>query len=263
MMLRMGSLLAMLVSLLTACATLSAGDGEVERPLSDRTPATELERRARSHVELGLAYFDLGRIDVALDEARSALNELPNYAPAHHLIGLAYMIIGETAPARDNFERALRVAPGDPDFNNSYGWFQCTQGSEEEGLARLARAARNPYYRHQTRAYTNMGFCHLRTNDVAAAEKDFARALEVDPQNGSALFQSAELSYRRGQYEAAGAMLARLHQVMDPNAPSVWLGLRAARRAGQRDAEASDAAQLRSRFADAPEYQLMMQGKYE
>lgn len=260
---RKGMLLALLATLLTACATLPGADGEPERPLSDRTPGTEVERRARSHVELGLAYFDLGRIDVALDEARTALAEVPHYAPAHHLIGLAYMIIGEVPSARENFELALRGAPGDPDFNNSYGWFLCAQGSESEGLVRLARAARNPYYRHQTRAYTNMGFCHLRLNAAAEAEKAFSRAVEADPQNGPALFQLAELAYRRGQYDMAGALLVRLHQAMEPNAPSVWLGLRAARRIGQRDTEASYAAQLRSRFADSPEYQMLVQGKYE
>ena len=262
---RISLLLAALI--VSACATLpgagDAGSVAISRPLSDVSPSTPAESRARVHVDLGMAYFEIGRYDVALDEARIALNDSPDYAPAYHLLGLAYMLIEQHAPARQSFEQALRHAPGDPEFNNSYGWFLCTQGEELRGLERLALSARNPYYRHATRPYTNAGLCHLRLKDDAAAEGQFLAAVQADPSNRQALYQLADIAYRGGRYEQTRSHLIRLHQQSEPSAASVWLGLRTERRLGNHDAEASYAAQLGSRFGSAEEYKMMMQGKYE
>lgn len=258
-------LLAAAVS--SGCATVpgmtGSGESVVSRPLSDVSPSTPTETRARVHVNLGMAYFEIGRYDVALDEARIALNDSPDYAPAYHLLGLAYMLIEEHAPARHNFEMALRHAPGDPEFNNSYGWFLCTQGEEVRGLERLAQSARNPYYRYATRPFTNAGLCLLRLKDDAAAETQFLAAVQTDPSNRQALYQLADIAYRGGRYEQARSHLVRLHQQSEPTAASVWLGLRTERRLGHGDAEASYASQLGSRFGASEEHQKMMQGTYE
>ncbi|MDA0235558.1 MAG: type IV pilus biogenesis/stability protein PilW [Proteobacteria bacterium] len=240
-----------------------AGSSSISRPMSDTNPATPADARARVHVELGMAYFEVGRYDVALDEAKIALADSPSYAPAYHLLGLAYMSVEEHAAARENFERALREAPGDPDFNNSYGWFLCSQGQERAGLEHLALAARNPYYRHQTRPLTNAGLCHLRLGEEAAAEAQFQRAVQADPENAQALYLLADIAYRGGRYEQARSELIRLHQAHGPSAASAWLGLRTERRLGNADAEASYAAQLRSRFAESEEFKSMNQGKFE
>ena len=247
----------------TGPATLSGESSTVSRPLSDTTPVNPADARARVHVDLGMAYFEVGRYDVALDEAKIALGDSPSYAPAYHLLGLAYMLIEENAAARENFERALREAPGDPDFNNSYGWFLCTQGEEQQGLERLAIAARNPYYRYPSRPLTNAGLCYLRLKDDAAAEVQFLRAVQADAANGQALYQLAQIAYRGGRYEQARNHLIRLHQQLNPSAASVWLGLRTERRLGNHDAEASYASQLRSRFAESEEFQLFNEGKFE
>ena len=240
-----------------------SGAATISRPMSDTNPATPADARARVHVELGMAYFEVGRYDVALDEARIALNDSPSYAPAYHLLGLAYMYVEEHGAARENFERALREAPGDPDFNNSYGWFLCTQGEEQQGLDRLALAARNPYYRYPARPLTNAGLCYLRLKDEPAAEAHFTRAVQADPANGQALYQLADIAYRSGRYDQARNHLIRLHQQHDSSAASVWLGLRAERRLGNHDAEASYASQLQSRFAESEEFKLFNEGKFE
>lgn len=242
---------------------LPSGAATISRPMSDISPATPADARARVHVELGMAYFEVGRYDVALDEAKIALGDSPSYAPAYHLLGLAYMYVEEHGAARENFERALREAPGDPDFNNSYGWYLCSQGQEREGLERLALAARNPYYRYQTRPLTNAGLCHLRLGEESAAEAQFQRAVQADPENAQALYLLADIAYRGGRYEQARSQLIRLHQAHGPSAASAWLGLRTERRLGNGDAEQSYASQLRSRFAESKETQLLNQGVFE
>lgn len=257
--------LPLLVLALAGCnATMNAaGTPLADRPVADTPVSGKGEATAKVHAELGAAYLQLGNYAVALDEARVALQSQSSYAPAYHLIGLVYMAIDDPNSARENFRRALEIAPNDPEFNNSFGWFQCLNGNPQDGLARLASSARNPYYRTPTRPYTNAGLCHLRQGDDAAAEAEFRRAVQADPANRQAIYQLAGIAYRRGVYNVASSLLVDLHQQGEPTPQSVWLGLRTARRLGNRDAEASYAAQLRGRFADSPEYQTMIQGNYE
>lgn len=266
-MTRMSVVLWLGVALLAGgCASLPGTQGvtpAAERPLLDAPPANDTQARARINTELGTAYFEVGRFDVALDEARAALRHDPEYAPAFHLMGLVYMFVEDAAAARDNFLRALRIAPNDPDFNNSYGWFLCTQGEEQDGLQRLALAARNPYYRHPTRPYTNAGLCHLRLGDDEAAAEQFRRAVALGGVNAQALYHLAAIAFRSGDYRAAREHLVKLHQQREPTAESAWLGLRTERRLGNREAEASYAAQLRGRFNDSREYRQMIQGNFE
>ena len=106
------------------CATTTPGGGvgrsaTTDRPMLDSPPANQAQARALVNVELGTAYLEIGRFDVAMDEARNALTHAPGYPPAFHLLGLVYMFVGDTAAADDYFQRALRAAPNDPDFNNS------------------------------------------------------------------------------------------------------------------------------------------------
>lgn len=256
---------SVIAMLLAGCANLPGGsiDGAAVRPVADTPPTSPSQNRAKISVELGMAYFEVGRFDIALDEARAALGHDASYAPAYHLMGLVYMYLDDQNAARQSFERAISAAPNDPEFNNSYGWFQCATGQEREGLQRLASAARNPYYRFPARALTNAGLCHLRLRDDAAAAEQFRRALMLDPVNEQANYQLAAISYRSGDLDGARKRIAELHRVREPSAATVWLGLLIERRAGNTQAEASYASQLRSRFADSPEHQALTEGRYE
>ncbi|MCL1860327.1 MAG: type IV pilus biogenesis/stability protein PilW [Proteobacteria bacterium] len=248
----------------SAFDTAPSYSGVYPRPLSDVQPASKEEERARIHIERGKEYFfGLRRPDLALDAARTALEVKPGYPPAYHLMGWVYMELKQNAQADDAFRRALSAAPGDPDFNNSYGWFLCTQKRVSEAMSRFATSAANPYYLYKTQPHTNAGLCLLENNEVERAGVQFSKALEADPSNSEALYRLAEVGYRRGNYRGAYDLLIQYHQRFDPSARSVWLGLRAARRIGERHAEASYAEQLRGRFAGSGENALMMQGRYE
>jgi type IV pilus assembly protein PilF len=103
----------------------------------------------------------------------------------------------------------------------------------------------------------------LENNEVERAQAMFVKALEFDPSNGEALYRLAEVGYRRGKYRDAHNLLIQYHRKFEPSARSAWLGLRVARRLGERHSLASYAQQLRSRFAGSKETALMMQGRYE
>jgi len=247
--------------------TAPSYSGPYPRPLYDTPPEGQEEKRAHVHIVRGREYLydpsTIWRPDLALEAAETALKIKSGYPLAYHLMGLAYMELGQNAQADNAFRQALNAAPGDPEFNDSYGWFLCLQKRVSEAMPRFATSAANPYYFHKTVTYTHSGQCLLENNEFERAETQFSKALEADSFNREAMYWLAETRYRRGDYRATYRLLIEYHQKFDPSARSAWLGLRAARRLGERHTEASYAEQLRGRFAGSSENALMMQGKYE
>lgn len=261
------AIMIVLAVLVAACAGGGAGTGATpggaSAPVSEQAPAGLAERSAKTHTELGVLYMQAGNMAVAREEAQLAAAIDPNYAPGHSLLGLVNMALNDVPAARVAFERAIQLAPGDPQIANDYGWFLCQNGREQEALKFFEAAARNPLYKTPTKPYTNAGLCQLRIKDDKAAETSFQRAAMIDGTNVQAIYHLSNLAYKRGDYDGARKFLDEVHRQMEPNAESLWLGLRIARKFGDRMAEASFSSQLRRKFPGTPEYQAMMQGNFE
>ena len=99
----------------------------------------------------------------------------------------------------------------------------------------------------------NAGLCTLRQGDVAGAESFFMQALKARPTQPQALYQLADIYYRRGDVASAKDYLAALDQLAIPVPKCSGLGCRVERKLGDRNAEASYAAQLRRSLPDSKE----------
>jgi len=219
-------------------------------------------RRARIRVELAANYYQQGNFPVALQELRQALAIDPDYAMAHGMLGVVQMDLGENAQAEASFQRGLRLAPNDSEINNNYGWFLCQTGRPKESIDYFMRALRNPLYTTPARPYHNAGICSLRMGDEKAAEDYFLRSYQVDPRNPVAMYNLAEIYLKRGDFERARLYSERLSGSYEPSAQTLWLALRIERKAGNRDAEASLAAQLKRRFPTSMEAARLARGEY-
>ncbi|HQU88382.1 MAG TPA: type IV pilus biogenesis/stability protein PilW [Denitromonas sp.] len=253
--------------LLSGCTTNPSVPGNSAsldlRPASERPVTSDNQSRAKIHTDLGMAYVTAQRVGVALDEVRTALAYDDTYAPAHHLHALVFMALNDATSARGAFARADALAPGDPEINNSYGWFLCVQGEVDEGVRMLEQSARNPYYTTPTRPMTNAGLCRMGQGQLEAAEAYFRRAMTLDANNIQAVLNLAAIAYRRNNPEAAHVYLNTVHQKSRSTAESLWLGVRVERARNDKETEASYASQLKSRFPTSPEYQKLIEGKYE
>lgn len=256
----------LMVLIITGCAAggFRSGSGEGAQPaISGQPAANEEQQRAKVHTELGSLYMLDGRSAIALEEARIALSADPNYAPAYNLLGLTHMGLNETRLAEEAFEKAQRLAPGDPEISNNFGWFLCQSGREQRSIEYFMAAAKNPLYTTPTKPYTNAGVCSLRLKDDKAAEDYLLTALRLSPANTQALYWLADIAYRQGRYVEARQWTTEIEKTVEPPAEVIWLTLRIERKLGNREAEARYASQLRRRFPTSPEQRLLIQGKYE
>ena len=223
----------------------------------------DARNRARLHTELASLYYARGNMNVALEELRIAVSADSGYAAAYGLYGLVYMELKQNPLAEQNFDRALRLAPNEPDINHNYGWYLCQNSREPESIKYFMAAVRNPLYQTPERSFVNAGMCARRRGDLAGAENYFQLALKTRPAQTQALYQMADLSYARGDDNGARIYLGRLTQVAQVGPEVLWLGVRASRRLGDRNSEASYALQLRNKFANSAETRALNAGQYE
>ena len=257
--------IALLLGLILAgCAQMGGvGDSSSSSSVSASPVETESRARARAFTELAGAYFSRGQMKIALDEVRKAVQADSSYGPAYNVLGLIYMELAEDAPAEENFRKSVSLDRSDSEARNNYGWFLCTRGRYDEGLTQFSDALRNPLYAKPEQALTNAALCHERKGDLKQAEAYFNKALKLQPDFGLAIIKLADLHFRQGNLKESQRLLARHQAVLPPTAESLWLGVRIERRLGDRNQEAAYNLQLRKRFPDSPEAQLLARGQYE
>ena len=100
-------------------------------------------------------------------------------------------------------------------------------------------------------------------NQVKEAEAYFERALKLEPDEPSSLLQLGQIRYKQGNIGEARKLVTRHNKLVAPSAESLWLAVRIERRLGERLQEQAYANQLRRRYPNSPEYQALLQGRYD
>lgn len=231
-------------------------------PSSSPVPK-DARTRAKAHTELGSLYFQSGNLIVALEELTLAAAIDPEYATAFSTRGLILYYVKEYESAEKDFQRALSLESRNPDINNNYGWFLCQTGKAKESIPYFEQAYRNPLYQTPALAYLNEGACYIKLNELDLADDALRKSLRLMPENPQALFHLANVSYKRGNFDAAKKHLSDAVRLVEPGPEMLWLYLRVERRLGNQSDERSFAAQLRRKFPDSPEYQELLKGNFE
>jgi type IV pilus assembly protein PilF len=231
--------------LLVGCAGL--GTSEDDGTLGGKESPADL------YVAMAQEYYRRGQMDAALQRAEHAVKVDGKNARARYMLAFLYQRLGETERAEKQFREAVSLDPKNPDIRNAWGTFFCAQKRYAEADEQFNKALENPLYATPEVALTNAGICARQAGDTARAQAYFGRASSANPRFGPALFESARLSYERGDYTAARASLDRYFEIA-PMEPSVLLlAVRVERQLGNRKRAATYEQTLRKRFPNAPE----------
>ena len=218
---------------------------------------------ASDNVELGLLYMREGQKSVALEKFQKALEQDPTLPSAHNAIAVLYQNLGEHDKADHHYRRALSLDPKDSQAHNNYGSFLCTLGRRQDAEKHYLEAAANPLYETPELSYTNAGICAYQAQEFAKAEGYWRRALAANPRFPMALLQMARLGVAQENFLSARAHLQRLHEIVRPNAESLWLGIQTERALGDKNAEASYAMLLKNGFPDSPQAKLLQEKRLD
>ena len=247
--------------MLVLMAVLLAGcSGETIKQTRDRE-----RKSAQLHTELAGMYYQRNQMAIALSEIDLALKANPNYAPAYDVRGLIHMALHEDRDAEESFRQSLRIDSMDSETHNSYGWFLCQRSREQDALSQFMAAVKNPLYATPELAYLNAGLCSQKEGKNQQAEDFLLQALRARPGMPQALLAMAELKFGVGDFQGAQKYFARfagdVGNSENMTAAQLWLGIRIARRVGDRNAEGSYSLLLRGRYPDSHEAQLLSRGE--
>jgi type IV pilus assembly protein PilF len=244
--------IAVLCALLASCVTKGENDSVYnESPLA---------ARARAHTDLGAAYFQQNKMEVALDEFNRAVEIDPKYGQAYNGLGLVYAALNEDAKADASFKKAIQVQPDSSEAQNNYGSFLCARKRYDESIPHFLAAVKNPLYSTPNLAYANAGICSARKNDTKNAEIYLTKALQIEPLTHSAAYQLADIQFKRKETALAKNTLQNA-LISNPSPDTLWLGIKIERILGDKDNEASYALQLRQQYPNSEQTRLLLSGQ--
>jgi type IV pilus assembly protein PilF len=247
----------LIIMMLSGCT--NQGGGSAGTPVDVTTHAQSL---AKAHTELAASYYERGQYGIALQEVDVALRAKSNYAPAYNVRGLIRMALREDKQASEDFIQSLQLDSTDSGTHNNYGWFLCQRNRETEAIVQFLEAVKNPLYSTPETALVNAGLCSFKIKQLDSAEEYLLRALARQPQLAEALIGLAQVSFAKQDYAGAKSYILRFTKQKVPfSAEQLWLAIRIERKMGDYNAEDSYTLQLRKRFPDARETQLLQRGE--
>jgi predicted AlkP superfamily phosphohydrolase/phosphomutase/tetratricopeptide (TPR) repeat protein len=191
-----------------------------------RALAKDPEEERETILQLGRFYAEAGRIDAGLADLLALARSHPGIAETHAALGSLLLKRGETRAAEEELLRALSIDPalGEPltELHLLY------RGTERiltlESIVRKGLSINDRSVVH----HNWMGLIHEWKRETAAAEKEFRRAMELDPDYAATMANLGALYGRTGRLQEAVAILERAI-AKDPDNPEAWVNLGAAR----------------------------------
>jgi type IV pilus assembly protein PilF len=184
---------------------------------------------AEANFKLGVGYMQSGHYDVAAEKLLKALQYEDDYPEAHNAIAVLYEEIREYGPADEHYRRAIDLKPDYTLARLNYARFLClrepARTTEGENEFQNIIADPNNAGANAAEAYAGLAICARQRNDPVQAETWLRQALDINPNNTSALFELARLSQTQNKTLQARAFLQRYHSQSRPTPQSLWLGI--------------------------------------
>lgn len=152
---------------------------------------------ALSHINLGNAFLQLGRLDEAINHYQQSMEGYAGFANAHNNLGQALLQAGRANEAITHFEKALEIQPDDADGHNNLGNALLQKGRADEAIAHYRRALEiQPAH---AKAHNNLGWTLFHVGQEDEAVEHLRKAVELQPDYANAHSHLAEVLQQRGR----------------------------------------------------------------
>jgi predicted O-linked N-acetylglucosamine transferase (SPINDLY family) len=199
-----------------ARSALAAGRIDVAKASLQRATALGLEaRHAETLFVLGNELAAAREPEAAIAVLELALKLAPGNASVLINLGLQLDAAGDVARAERCYRDVLARRPGEIAALANLAYLLFAQQRHGDALAiydRLVTAAPGA----PAEVWNNRGVCQKATQNGAAAEESFRRALALEPESPQVLANLGFLLYERMRYDEARPLLRRAHE-LDPN----------------------------------------------
>ena len=241
------------VLLVQGCVTTTTGEFTADK-----------HAEVQSRVAAADDYMRKGSTEQAMFHLRRALELDPNDASVHEAMARVFWKTGEYELADEHFRRAIALDPKFSRARNNYASLLYERGDVESAIRQLEIVSEDSLYDGRAAAFMNLGKAYQKIGKTEQAEATFIRAVKIDRRLWQAALEVAEINFARADYAPAQQYYEQFRRQAPKQSPrSLMLGIQLARIAGDRNAEASYALQLKSMYPDSDEmreYSQMSKG---
>lgn len=239
------SLFVVSMLFLSACAT------KTDREKQDTSDASDY------NAQLGLAYINQGRYDIAQSKLKKSIEQNPDNAFAHHYIAELYRRLGEFDKAETHFKEALDLAPDNAPLMNNYGVFLCDDKKYQKAYKYFDKVLTDPLYPSKGSVYENIGLCSQLEGNVKMAEENLRFALRLNPESPKSLLAMAQISFDKQKYAASRKYFYQYLENARHTPASLWLGILLENRSGNKNRVASYVVLLKGKYPNSEEAELL------
>lgn len=202
--------------LLASCASKNKGKNGVDQPMTEE---------AAIQYQFAYEFFEQGELIRALQSALDAKKVAPNNADVVNLLGLIYFRQQKFEAAEAEFMKAIELRPKMSEAFVNLGSLRLAQKRYKEAIPVLEKALANPLYLYPERIHNNMGLAYAATGQNKEAEKQFKKAMQLEPEFFLATQNLAKLYMKLDRPEEAAPLLKRASSLCETcSEPQYHLG---------------------------------------
>ncbi len=163
--------------------------------------------KARVFNNLGIAYYDNGKLESAKAAYRRAIELKPNFANPHNNLGNVLKDQGKFEEAKTEYEEALAIDPNYPGALYNLGNIYQLRAD----FSRAERFYTTAIQKQPTfvPAIIALGNLYLDQNKMALARFHFLQAGKLDPDNGTIYYSLAHVALKEQNYQEATQLLKK------------------------------------------------------
>jgi tetratricopeptide (TPR) repeat protein len=151
-----------------------AGEGRYADAIAEYQRALRIKPDPQVVLNLGLAYYKTGQLPLAAD----TLQKIPRSPQTLMVLADCYLRLGQNKQVVDLLTPAQKADPENAAFNYLLGTALVRDGQTAQGQVIIDKILKNG---DSAEARLLMGTTKFMVNDFAGALKDFARAVELNP----------------------------------------------------------------------------------
>jgi len=214
------ALVPLLAAASIGCASLMGGDDkkvsappprEMTRSEAKAAAENEMQRRARTHYQLGVDYLRSGNPAQAISSLLEARRADPNSERTELALSEAYRQQGRDREAEAHLLRSLQIKPGFHQGLLNLAAIYIQTERYQEAVPMLEQLLADPTFPGPWRALTNLGWAEYRLGRVDDAYRHLTLAVDHRPDYWPARLNLGILEAERGNRDQA---IAQLQQVL-------------------------------------------------
>jgi tetratricopeptide (TPR) repeat protein len=191
----------------------------IQKFLTGKVSQKPKDQDADTYLSRGLALFEKGDYQGAINYLDQAIKLNPNYAVAYTKRGAVRLAIGDIQGGLTDLDEAIKLNPKETNAYTLRGSIRYLQGDKQRALADVNQTINlNP----NATAYLLRGSFHEDLGDKQGAIADYNQAIKLNPKETTAYTKRGSVRYTLGDKQGA---LTDLDQVikLNPNDAKAYL----------------------------------------